>query len=964
MAPLYKLIALSVFFFFFLFGSPILAQSPGVTWYVDGSVPSSGDGTTPETAVQTIGEGLERAEFNDTVVVASGAYSVTVSGGSDAGFDVPDGVKLIGADPANTIIDGQNRVRSVVKLGNQSVLEGFTIVGSCGYWLECQGVKVISGGAVVRNNRITANSVGVNLSCPSVPGPCGEQTLVEFNQIFDNSGIGVIVQNLPTNLVVRNNTLVGNYAGVMSNMYGIAVHNNLVISNTHYGIGCSYGSTDEVSHNGFWDNNGADTISCPVGEGNLFQDPFVRSLLDDDYRLSAGSPMRGRGFPAGTDIGAIPFVGEGSPPTNVTATLLPERRWQLQWSAIDGANYHVFLGDEAGLYTERYEVAGVTTLNIEANDPSGPTYLAVSTIGPAGQESPLSSAVKMIFPALTNATVEQDSIFVWPDSNWQTVAHSQASGGAYLSSAILSARIQLVFEGDSLVLGRRLGPNGGYATVYLDGIRRGRLDYYHPSEKWQIPAVLDGLGAGKHILELVIAGKQTAASGYEINLDTMTAPNAYAPSSAQIQAIDRINYYRTIVGLPLARGVQAIHMAAQAHAEFYALNRDDPRLAGLGFHTEHADLPGFTGQGPSARAAYFGYTGGVGEDGHFLGDPILSIDGWMATVYHRNLLMCYGCVDAGYGLVNEGNNKVDALNMGAWITQRPGERTLFTYPAGNQLNVLRSWNGAENPDPLPGHSRPVGYPLSLYIVQPLASITAASPSESDLSEDAVNSSLGIRDAKTQQPSSPSWAVTIAELKKSTGEPVPVIMLDQDTDIPQYLGPDVVFLIPEQPLSENTTYAAHIAGVDSRGQAFDHRWAFSTGATLAAPDLSTSQFWATPVLPGPGDTINYQAQLLNTGLLAHNLLAEIALPAGTSYLPGSATISQGTVSGTGPLTFQIGDLEQNRVVTLRFGVTVPVEMTEPTSLISTMELSWDMGRMTRNAVSIANGIPLYLPVVHR
>lgn len=963
MAPLYKLIALSVFFFFLLV-SPILAQSPGVTWYVDGSVPSSGDGTTPETAVQTIGEGLEKAEFNDTVVVASGAYSVAVSAESDTGFEVPDGVKLIGADPANTIIDGRNRVRAVVKLGYQSVLEGFTIVGSCGYWGDCQGVKVISGGAAVRNNRITANSAGVNLSCPFVPGRCGEPAMVEFNQVYDNSGIGVINTPSAVNTIMRNNTFVGNYAGLSAGGHGSLIQNNLVISNTHYGIGCSYGSTDEVSHNGFWDNNGADTISCTVGEGNLFQDPFIRSLPGNDYRLSAGSPMRGRGFPAGTDIGAIPFVGEGSSPTNMTATLLPDRRWQLQWSAIDGANYHVFLGDESGLYTERYEVAGATTLNIEANDPSESNYLAVSAIDPAGHESPLSSEVKKTYPALTNATVEQDSIFVWPDSNWQTVSLSQASGGAYLSSAMLSAQIQLIFEGDSLVLGRRLGPNGGYATVYLDGTRRGWLDYYHPFEKWQIPAVLDGLGAGKHVLELVVAGKQTAASGYEINLDTMTAPNAYAPSSAQIRAIDHINYYRTIVGLPLARGVQAIHMAAQAHAEFYALNRNDPRLAGLGFHTEHADLPGFTGQGPSDRAAYFGYTGGVGEDGHFLGDPILSVDGWMATVYHRNLLMCYGCVDAGYGLVKEGNNKVDALSMGAWTTQRLGERTLFTYPADNQLNVPRSWNGAEIPDPLPGHPRPVGYPLSLYIVQPLASVTGASPSGSDLSKDAVNSSLGIRDATTRQPSSPSWAVTTAELKKSTGVPVPVIMLDQDTDIPQYLGPDVVFLIPEQPLLENTTYAAHIAGVDSQGRAFDHRWAFSTGATLAAPDLSTSQFWATPMLPGPGDTIIYQAQLLNTGLLAHDLLAEIALPAGTSYLPGSATISQGTVSGTGPLTFQIGDLEQNRVVTLRFGVTVPVEMTEPTSLISTLELSWDMGRTTRNAVSIANGVPVYLPVVHR
>ena len=46
----------------------------GATWYVDAAVPTSGDGTTPGTALRTIPEGLALTAAGDTVLVAAGVW--------------------------------------------------------------------------------------------------------------------------------------------------------------------------------------------------------------------------------------------------------------------------------------------------------------------------------------------------------------------------------------------------------------------------------------------------------------------------------------------------------------------------------------------------------------------------------------------------------------------------------------------------------------------------------------------------------------------------------------------------------------------------------------------------------------------------------------------------------------------------------------------------------------------------
>ena len=97
-----------------------LAAQPGraTEWYVDASVSASGDGTSWETAFQTIQEGITRAGHGSTVIVARGTYYENIR------FQGKN-IVLRSLDPCdadvvtNTIIDG-GQAGPVVQFGSWS----------------------------------------------------------------------------------------------------------------------------------------------------------------------------------------------------------------------------------------------------------------------------------------------------------------------------------------------------------------------------------------------------------------------------------------------------------------------------------------------------------------------------------------------------------------------------------------------------------------------------------------------------------------------------------------------------------------------------------------------------------------------------------------------------------------------------------------------------------------------------
>jgi len=257
-------------------------------------------------------------------------------------------------------------------------------------------------------------------------------------------------------------------------------------------------------------------------------------------------------------------------------------------------------------------------------------------------------------------------------------------------------------------------------------------------------------------------------------------------------ALDRINAYRVLAGVPRAELHVALLAAAQHHASYDLLNYGDQPAWIYGPHGEVSGKPGFTGQMPGDRATAAGYPWAAGwEVMDYFDDPLRAVDGLMATVFHRVNILTPTHAYAGYGHGRSAVEYVDVIDFGAGSTNLTGTPDVVVFPANNQSDVPL-YGAGEMPSPLPpGASYPVGYPITL---QPIfgAALT----------------------------------VTQAELRDDGGASIAIY-----PDPPE-CGTGCFALIPVAGLKAATTYTAHVAGsVD--GTLFEKTWSFTTTACQTA-----------------------------------------------------------------------------------------------------------------------------------
>lgn len=780
-------------------------------WYVDGSVAVSGDGLTPQRAFKTIVEALTVSIAGDTIHIASGVYA--------GGITVPKGVTLQGAGYTNTTINGNKSIDIVVELNAGSTLSGIEVRGSTSK-PNASGIRVVGTNVVISSTRIIDNAHGIYVQCTFTPTGCEDVdgNIQITNNIIEGNSLNAIYAQYNRSLLIRNNTIIANKGGIkLTSAKGI-IENNILVDNDGTQIICESGCT--MRQNLIWRTAFFDG-SAP-GESTIIKDPLFRNFATHDYRLTAVSPARKSGTLTGIDLGALPFVPTGQPPADLTLTKQNDYTYLASWSSTGAVGYQIYLGTNPGVYTQRFDVQDATSYLLSNLTGNKTYYVVISSLYANGGDSEVSDYQNFFISIAQLGLHEENSQALIKKGAWQIINSSQASGGAYLVSGEQRSELEVTFQGNSIGIYRIVSTKGGSASVYIDGNPLNDdpipLAFSANEERWQVPAVFDDLGEGVHVLRIV------ARESTNIAIDSIAIPANIPTTNVQQRALEHVNYYRTIAGLPLLKQSPAINLAAQSHAEFYINNQKDPRLYGLGAHKEPSDLPGFTGKNASNRAAYFGFNGGVGEDLAPFNDPVVNIDAWMGMVYHRNLIMNYGFTDMGFGLVNDNRGNFGVLNIGTRKHVYPPGRVIYTYPASGQADVPLRFTGGEAPEPLPGAQYPVGYPISLYI-------------ENNVSVDRESRDLNYSDKSEEDQRSSNWSLSVAELRDSTNQLVPTYLLHQATD--SLLSANIVFLIAQKPLQTNTTYFAHVAGTDSEGISFDHSWSFTTSPKAGAESVHAS-----------------------------------------------------------------------------------------------------------------------------
>ncbi len=118
--------------------------------------------------------------------------------------------------------------------------------------------------------------------------------------------------------------------------------------------------------------------------------------------------------------------------------------------------------------------------------------------------------------------VADDAAFA-STGEWETVRNAAAHGGSFRSAAQSGASIVFRFTGNRVCLTGPVGPNGGWADAFVDGVKEPTVvECWNPSVRHKQPLFIKkGLPNGPHELKIIVRGeKNPLATGTAVSVDS------------------------------------------------------------------------------------------------------------------------------------------------------------------------------------------------------------------------------------------------------------------------------------------------------------------------------------------------------------------------------------------------------------------------------------------------------------
>jgi uncharacterized repeat protein (TIGR01451 family) len=154
-----------------------------------------------------------------------------------------------------------------------------------------------------------------------------------------------------------------------------------------------------------------------------------------------------------------------------------------------------------------------------------------------------------------------------------------------------------------------------------------------------------------------------------------------------------------------------------------------------------------------------------------------------------------------------------------------------------------------------------------------------------------------------------------------------------------------------------TAGAHILWGTGRGN-------YQRTGSLLHGTLQASTKRVRPTTPGPGDVLTYTITLRNPGPVLSSARVTDTLPPEVNYL-GNVWASDGRYGEASGVITWTGGVSTGIPVTITFGVTISQQITTPYAIANTAQVDDGLGHvLQRDAVAIANGYALYLPLISK